>query len=63
MVSMTDTRAESETTSRKQTSPFAGNLLRRALAVQEVGVLLPLIGFMVIFYLINPMRGSNTPTS
>jgi ribose transport system permease protein len=51
---MTDTRAETETTSRKQTTPFAGNLIRRALAVQEVGVLLPLIGFMVIFYLINP---------
>ena len=50
---MTDTRAETETTSVKQYFS-TGNFFRRILAVQEVGVLLPLIGFVVVFYLINP---------
>jgi ribose transport system permease protein len=54
MVSMTEPRAESEMTSGKQPPSSTSNFIRRLLAIQEVGVLLPLVGFVVVFYLINP---------
>src|SRR5438045_1170855 len=34
---------------------WTGNRLRWMLAIPEVGVLIPLIGFAIIFYLINPV--------
>jgi len=51
---MTETRAEPETNPTKQPPSNASNFIRRLLAIQEVGVLLPLVGFVVVFYLINP---------
>jgi ribose transport system permease protein len=49
-----DSPAEPETTSESQIIRTAGNLFRRAFAIPEVGVFLPLLGFILIFYLINP---------
>jgi ribose transport system permease protein len=51
---MTESLAKPEATPQPQASRRAGNFLRRVFAVPEVGVLLPLLGFVVIFYLINP---------
>ncbi len=51
---MTDSFVKPETISERQTSQTTGNLFRRVFAIPEVGVLLPLVGFIVIFYLINP---------
>ncbi len=51
---MTDSLIKPETTTKPQTSQTTGNFFRRLFAIPEVGVLLPLVGFVVIFYLINP---------
>jgi ribose transport system permease protein len=52
---MTDSLVKPEATPKPQTSRSAGNFIRRVLAVPEVGVLIPLIGFILLFYLINPI--------
>jgi ribose transport system permease protein len=51
---MTDSLIKPETTTKPQTSQTTGNFFRRLFAIPEVGVLLPLVGFVIIFYLINP---------
>jgi len=51
---MTESLVKPETTTKPQTSQTTGNLFRRLFAIPEVGVLLPLLGFVIIFYLINP---------
>ncbi len=51
---MTDSLAKPEATPIQKPSRSAGNFFRRLFAVPEVGVLLPLLGFVIIFYLINP---------
>jgi ribose transport system permease protein len=51
---MTDTLTKSVTPSKGKTRPTAGVLLRQLLGVPEVGVLIPLLLFVAIFYLINP---------
>jgi ribose transport system permease protein len=51
---MTESLAKPEMTSRPQTSRTKGNFFRRMFAIPEVGVFIPLVGFILIFYLINP---------
>lgn len=51
---MTDSMIKPETTSRPQNSRTIRNFLRRVFAIPEVGVLIPLLGFILVFYLINP---------
>jgi ribose transport system permease protein len=51
---MTDSIAKPETTPKPQASRTVGNFFRRVFAIPEVGVLVPLVGFVLIFYLINP---------
>jgi len=51
---MTDSLLKPETTSKPQDSRTFRNFLRRVFAVPEVGVLIPLLGFILVFYLINP---------
>jgi ribose transport system permease protein len=51
---MTDSLIKQETTSRPQNSRTFRNLVRRVFAIPEVGVLIPLLGFVLVFYLINP---------
>ncbi len=51
---MTESLAKPETTTQPQVNRATSNFFRRVFAVPEVGVLIPLIGFIVIFYLINP---------
>jgi len=50
---MTDSSVKQETTVKPQSTRFSGNFLRRLLAIPEVGVLIPLLGFILLFYLIN----------
>ena len=52
---MTDTITKPEPTIKPQSSRTAGNFFRRIFAVPEVGVLIPLIGFILLFYFINPV--------
>ena len=51
---MTESFVKPETTPKSQNSQTTGNLFRRLFAIPEVGVLLPLVGFVIIFYMINP---------
>lgn len=51
---MTDSLVKTEPTSKLQKGSSFGKLTRRLFAVPEVGVLIPLLGFIVIFYLVNP---------
>jgi ribose transport system permease protein len=51
---MTDSLIKQETTSRPQNSRTFRNFVRRVFAIPEVGVLIPLLGFVLVFYLINP---------
>jgi ribose transport system permease protein len=51
---MTDSVAKTEPTAKPSASRSGGNLFRHLFAIPEVGVLLPLVGFVIIFYLINP---------
>jgi ribose transport system permease protein len=51
---MTDSLARPEAAPQQTAQQSTGNVVRRVLAVPEVGVLIPLIGFIIIFYLINP---------
>ncbi len=52
---MTDSLAKPEVTPKPQTSHATQNFFRRVLAIPEVGVLIPLLGFILLFYLINPI--------
>jgi ribose transport system permease protein len=52
---MTDSLAAPETTPKPQSSRATENFFRRVLAIPEVGVLIPLLGFIIVFYLINPI--------
>ncbi len=58
---MTDTRVEPEATPKLQSSSVTGQFFRRLFAIPEIGVLLPLLGFIVIFYALNPafLNGDN----
>jgi ribose transport system permease protein len=51
---MTDTITKPETTLKPQSSRTTGNFFRRIFAIPELGVLIPLIGFILLFYFINP---------
>ena len=53
---MIDSSAEpkSETTPKLHTDRTVGNFIRQVFAIPEVGVFIPLVGFILIFYLINP---------
>lgn len=51
---MTDSLLQPEAPAKPRDSHVTGNFFRRVLAIPEVGVLLPLVGFIIIFYLINP---------
>jgi ribose transport system permease protein len=51
---MTDSPAKLEKTAKPQTSQATGDFFRRVFAIPEVGVLIPLLGFILLFYLINP---------
>jgi ribose transport system permease protein len=51
---MTETLSKPETTGKPEARNSAGVILRRIFAVSEVGVLIPLLGFILIFYLMNP---------
>jgi ribose transport system permease protein len=52
---MTDSLAKPEATPNPQSSRATENFFRRVLAIPEVGVLIPLLGFILLFYLINPI--------
>jgi len=52
---MSDSFAKPEATPKPQTSHATGNVVRRILAIPEVGVFLPLLAFVLIFYFINPV--------
>lgn len=51
---MTDSLAKPEVTSKEPTRKTGGYFLRHMFAIPEVGVLIPLIAFVLTFYLINP---------
>jgi ribose transport system permease protein len=51
---MNESLVKPEQANKPQTSQNFTNLFRRLFAIPEVGVLLPLVGFIIIFYLINP---------
>lgn len=48
------TATEAQVQDKPQTSRKIVNFFRRIFAVPEIGVLIPLIGFIVIFYALNP---------
>lgn len=50
---MSESLAKPEAPSKPQSSRSTQNFFRRIFAVPEVGVLIPLIGFILIFYLLN----------
>ena len=52
---MTETLTQPEVTSKVPTHRTAGSFFRRLLAIPEVGVLVPLLGFTLIFYFLNPV--------
>jgi ribose transport system permease protein len=52
---MADTPAVPESSSKSTSASGAKNLFRRLLGIPEVGVLVPLLGFVLIFYIINPV--------
>jgi len=51
---MSNTGTESKSQDKPQTSHKIENFFRRLFVVPEIGVLIPLIGFIVIFYALNP---------
>ncbi|HEX7973967.1 MAG TPA: ABC transporter permease, partial [Anaerolineales bacterium] len=51
---MTETLTKPEAAPKTKEQHSSGNFARRIFAVSEVGVLIPLVGFILIFYLINP---------
>lgn len=51
---MTETLTKPETAPKPKEQHSRGNFARRIFAIPEVGVLIPLVGFVLIFYLINP---------
>jgi ribose transport system permease protein len=51
---MTDSLVKPETTPKTSTGRTTNNFLRRMFAIPELGVLIPLVVFVLVFYLINP---------
>lgn len=51
---MSESLVKPEAPSKPQSSRATQNFFRRIFAVPEVGVLIPLLGFILVFYLINP---------
>ena len=52
---MTDTLAKPESSSKSAPASGIKTFFRRLLGIPEVGVLIPLLGFILIFYLVNPV--------
>jgi ribose transport system permease protein len=51
---MTETLPKTETVVKTETHNSPGAILRRVLAIPEFGVLIPLLGFVLLFYSLNP---------
>src|SRR3954471_230830 len=52
---MANTLVKSEADTTRRASRRIANQFRRLFAIPEVGVFIPLVGFALIFYLINPV--------
>ncbi len=52
---MADTPAVPESSSKSTSASGVKNFFRRLLGIPEAGVLVPLLGFVLIFYIINPV--------
>lgn len=52
---MSDTLAKPESSSKFTPASGVKNIFRRLLGIPEVGVLIPLVGFILIFYMANPV--------
>jgi ribose transport system permease protein len=51
---MTETLPKTESVVKSESRNSGGAIFRRLFAIPEVGVLIPLLGFILVFYLINP---------
>lgn len=51
---MTETLTQPETTAKPVEKQSGGTILRRLFAIPEIGVLIPFLGFILVFSLINP---------
>lgn len=52
---MSDLLAKTEPKGKPETLRSGGGILRRMFAIPEVGVLIPLLAFVIIFYTLNPI--------